>query len=515
MSTEKTPAPPENWASLLEEYQRHIDFGRSMGGAEKLEKRRAQGRANAREIVELFCDEGSFTELGTLAGGVSYHGEPRAPADALVAGFATVEGRPVAVGVEDFTVMGGSIGPATNAKKLRLARLAAQERVPYVMFLDGAGERMGNTLERRAYAPNDMQVLAELSGTVPTVAVVIGSSAGHGAITGLLMDFVVMLQDATVFSAGPPLVMAALGEKVSKEELGGAPMHTARSGVAHNLARDEEDACQLVRRYLGFLPSNAWQRPPQLADGSALRGPRQTPELLEIMPRDALQPYDMRKVIDTLADDAREWLELQPAFGTTMLTGLARIGGQPIGIIANQPAIQAGAITRHAADKAAHFLDICNAYHLPTLFLADNPGVMSGSQAERDGTLRAAARMYAAQCRLRGPKFHVTLRKAFGFGSSLMGMNPFDRQSLSLALPGISLGAMPADSGGQAAKLDQQARQQVSAAEADSAWLAGDNLAYDEIVPPTQLRNFLLRGCTLFQRAHEPPVPMKNSGITP
>ncbi len=515
MNEKKSPPPPEQWAPLLEEHQRRIAFGHGMGGKEKLEKRRARGRLNAREVVALFCDEGSFMEIGTLAGGVSYHGEAKAPADALVAGFATVEGRPVVVGAEDFTVMGGSIGPATNAKKLRLARLAARERVPYVMFLDGAGERMGNTLERRSYAPNDMQVLAELSGTVPTVAVVIGSSAGHGAITGLLMDFVVMLKDATLFSAGPPLVMAALGEKVSKEELGSAGMHTAKSGVAHNLVQDEEEACRLVRRYLGFLPSSAWQWPPEAADGSPARGLREVAEILEIMPRDALQPYDMQRVIDILVDDAGEWLPFQPDFGTAILTGFARMGGRPLGIVANQPTIQAGAITWNAANKAAHFLDICNAYHLPVLFLADNPGVMSGSQAEREGTLRAAARMYAAQCRLRGPKFHVTLRKAFGFGSSLMGMNPFDHQTLSLALPGISLGAMPADGGGQAAKLDSEKRQQVSEAEAGSAWIAGDNLAYDEVVQPAELRNFLLQGLSRFRRQDGLPKPMANRGIAP
>lgn len=514
MNEKKSAAPP-GWAPLLDEYRQRVAFGRSMGGKEKLEKRRAQGRLNAREIVALFCDEGSFTEIGTLGGGISYHGEAKAPADALVAGFATVDGRPVVVGAEDFTVMGGSIGPATNAKKLRLARLAAKERVPYVMFLDGAGERMGNTLERRSYAPNDMQVLAELSGTVPTVAVVIGSSAGHGAITGLLMDFVVMLKDATLFSAGPPLVMAALGEKVSKEELGSARMHTAESGVAHNLVQDEEEACRLVHRYLGFLPSSAWQWPPEHTDGNPVRGPREVTEIMEVIPRDTLQPYDMQKVIDILVDDSDEWLAYQPDFGTSILTGLARMGGKPLGIVANQPIIRAGAITWDAADKAAHFLDTCNAYHLPVLFLADNPGVMSGSQAERDGTLRAAARMYAAQCRLRGPKFHVTLRKAFGFGSSLMGMNPFDHQSLSLALPGISLGAMPADSGGQAAKLDSETRQQISEAEVGSAWSAGDNLAYDEVVEPGELRNFLLRGLGRFRRQDGLPEPMKNRGIAP
>lgn len=510
---DQTPAP-ENWRGILKEYERRIEYGHSMGGEEKLRRRRKQGLCNAREIIELLCDEGSFNEIGALTGGFSYQGEKTAPADALVGGFARINGRPVVVGAEDFTVMGGSIGPGTNAKKLRLAEMALRERTPYIMMLDGAGERMSNTVERRPNTPNDMQILARLSGLTPTVAVVYGSSAGHGAITGLLMDFVVMVDGGAMFSAGPPLVFASTGEQLSKEELGSARMHTQLSGVGHNLARDAKEACAITAQYLSFLPSSAWEYPPDLPD-TPERGERELPEILQIIPANLQHPYDMRQVVRILIDSAEEWLEIQPDYGCAMLCGLGRLGGASVGIVANQPTQQAGAITWQAADKAAHFLEVCEAWHLPVIFLADNPGVMTGGRAEREGTLRAAARMYAAQCRLRVPKLHATLRKAFGFGSSLMAMNPFDNQTLSVAFPAIHLGAMPAQGGGEAAGLDTSEREKALQAQHNSAWTAGDTLAYDQIIDPRQLRNILLRGLRSFRRRALPAAPSQHTGIRP
>ena len=511
----RAPTAAAGWPALLDEHQRRLRAARAMGGKEKLARRRARELPNARELVKRLCDRGSFREIGALAGGFSYRGEPTAPADALVGGSARIAGRDVVIGVEDFTVMGGSIGPATNAKKVRLAQLAGQERVPFLMFLDGAGERMRNSLERHASAPNDMQVLARLSGTVPTLSVVLGCSAGHGAITGMLTDFIVMLDSALMFSAGPPLVAAALGETVDKETLGAARMHAAVSGVAHNLVADADAACETVRAYLGFLPDNAWQYPPDRLDSPHAK-PRRLNDVLELLPRDAQRPYDMRAVLSRLLDSDADWLEIQPLYGASMLTGLARLGGHSVGVVANQPAEQAGAITAEAALKAAHFLDVCNAFHLPVVFLADNPGVMSGSLAERAGTLRAAARMYAAQSRLRVPKLHVTLRKAFGFGSSLMAMNPHDRQSFTAALPGAQLGAMPAAAGGAAARMSDADRQRAERAQIEGAWKLGDTLGYDEIIDPRELRNALLAALRLAaNRRSAPAEPARHGGIAP
>ncbi len=504
---------PDDWQALLEEYHRRIDTGRGMGGAEKLGKRQQRGRLNARQVIAGFVDSDSFMELGSLVGGMSYQGEPTVPCDAIVGGLASVDGRPIVVAVEDFTVLGGSIGHGANAKRVRFARLAAKEKIPYILFLDGAGYRASNSLERHPYAPSDLQELAILSGQVPTVAVVLGASAGHGALTGLMMDFLVMLEDAVMFAAGPPLVAASLGENLSKEELGGASMHAAHSGVCHNIVEDEQAAFELVRRYLSYLPDNAWQRTTALEDKHSNK--RVLDEILGVVPRNGQAPYDMRQVIAMLVDQRQPWLEFQPLYGTAMLTGLARIGGYAVGLVANQPCVMAGSINTQGALKAIHFIDICNAYNLPVVFLADNPGILPGSQAERAGALRIAARMYAAQAKLRSPKIHVTLRKAFGFGSSIMGMNPFDQQTLTLAFPGITLGGIPAIGGGDAAKVDQDTQALLREAEASGSWSAGDTMAYDEIIDPREMRNAIIVGLKSSSRRPAPTGPAHNSGIRP
>jgi len=510
MSSDDIPA---DWAPLLEEFRARVEAGRAMGGEARLAKLRAAGRLNAREQIAALCDAGSFVELGTLAGGQPHGEAPAAPADALVGGLARIDGRPVVVGAEDFSVQGGSIGFATHAKRLRYARIAQQERVPLIMLLDGAGERASNALSRHPYAPNDMQELARLSGQVPTIAVVTGSSAGHGAITALLSDLVIMLDKATIFAAGPALVAAATGEVVSKEDLGGARIHAAQSGVAHNVVPDEAAAFALIRSYLALLPSSAWAWPP--ARTTVDSGARRLDTILQLVPRDAQKPYDMRAVVRELLDDG-ETLELQPQFGRSLLTVLGRLGGETVAVLANQPMFLAGSVDRDAADKAARFLQVADAFHVPVIFLADNPGILSGSKAERAGTLRAAARMFMAQSRLRVPKLHVTLRKAYGFGSSIMAMNPFDGQTLAVAFPGISLGGMPAAGGAEAAGLGADERRRMLEAQSGGAWSAGDTLAYDEIIDPRELRNVLLAGLrTALSRRAAPVGPAMHSGIWP
>jgi acetyl-CoA carboxylase carboxyltransferase component len=476
-----------DWDPLLEDLAVRRAAGEAMGGAERLARQHERGRLDARARVDAFLDPGSFRELGVQAGSVGRGMTPVAPADGLIAGHGTVAGRPVLVGAEDFTVMGGSIGIGTHAKRHRLAQLAEQERVPLVMLLEGAGERTQNAFERYPHAPNDLQALVRLRGVVPTVAVVMGASAGHGALTAPLMDFVVMVEGAALFSAGPPLVAAATGEEVSKEELGGAAIHTAISGVAHNAVADDGAAVDLTRRYLGFFPTAAGDAAP-IHDTDD--GPRRLDEILDVVPADPRRPYDVRRVVELLADDG-DVLEIQPAFGRAMVTALVRLGGIPVAVVANNPAVKAGAIDRDGAEKAARFLGTVGPFGLPVVFLADNPGVLAGTVAEQSGILRFAAAMYVAQAAVRGPKLHVTLRKAYGFGSSLMAMNPFDGQTTTLAFPGARLGAMPAESGADAAGIEPDVKALLQHAELGGAYAAADRLSYDDVIDPRDLRDEL------------------------
>lgn len=503
-----------DWERLLKDLEARRGAAETMGGAERLERQRTGGRLDARARIEELLDPGTFVALGALVGSLQRGATPPAPADGLVAGHGTIEGRPVLVGAEDFTVMGGSIGLGNASKRHRLAQLAEQERAPLVMLLDGAGERAQNAFERRGRGPNDLQALAALSGLVPTVAVVMGPSAGHGALTAPLMDFVVMVEGAAVFSAGPPLVKAATGEDVTKEELGGTAVHTATSGVAHNAAPDDAAALALVRRYLAFFPSNAWERPPRAENGQDT-GPRALDDILDLVPADPRKGYDVRPVVE-LVCDAGSVLELQPGFGRAVVSALAHLGGAPVAVVANQPAVKAGSIDTDAADKAARFLELADAFHLPVVFLADNPGVMAGTAAERSGILRHAARMFAAQARVRSPKLHVTMRKAYGFGSSLMAMNPFDGQTVTLAFPGARLGAMPAESGADAAGLEGDSRDLLEYSELGGAYSAADTMSYDAVIDPRELRNALLDALRLSAtRATGPVAPRAPRGILP
>lgn len=478
------------WRSRLEDLAARRLRARAMGGADKLERLHASGALDARQRIERLLDPGSFSELGTLVGAVS----EQAAADAFPAGFGHIEGRPVLVGAEDFSVKGGSIGLGAADKRHRLTQLALEEGVPLVFMLHGAGHRVTNALRGHGRTPNDLQGLVDLSGQVPTVCLVLGPSAGHGALAAPLMDFAVMTQSAALFSAGPPLVEAAIGEQITKEDLGGPEVHVVQSGVVHNRVDDDAAAIALARRYLGYFPSNAHGRAP-LSSGEAT-GRRSLDGILAIVPADDRRPYAMRKVMDLLVDED-SLLEIQPEFGHSLRTALARIGGQPVAIVANDPSRRAGTLDRNAAEKGARFLEIVGAFGLPVVFLADNPGVMAGSAAERAGALRAAARLFAAQRRLRVPKLHVTLRKAFGFGSSAMAMNPFDRQTLSLAFPGAVLGAMPARGGGTAAHADTGRQAELDAAEQAGPWRIADSMGFDEIIDPRELRNALLDGLAL------------------
>jgi acetyl-CoA carboxylase carboxyltransferase component len=499
------------WQGILGELERRRAFNRQLGGVERVQRQRDSGKLDARQRAEALFDAGSFVELGAFAGGLSEASDTPAPADGLIAGFGLIEGRPALAGVEDFTVLGGSIGDRGADKRYRLTQLAAQERVPLVLMLEGAGHRLTN--EHAGRRPNDLQGLAELSGLVPIVCLVLGASAGHGALAAPLSDFVVMGEGSSMFAAGPPIVKAAVGEVVTKEQLGGPQVHVAQSGVAHNLAADDREAIALARRYLSYFPLNAWERSPH--HEGADTGPRRLEGLLDLIDPDPRVAFRMSNVLKLLVDEG-SLLEIQPRYGAAIITALARLGGHSVAIVTNDPGVNAGAVDAAAADKAAHFLDVANAFHLPVVFLTDNPGVMAGTVAEKSGALRHAARMFVAQHRLQVPKLHVTLRKAFGFGSSIMAMNPFDGQTLSLAFPAITLGSMPAASGAAAAKLDEATRARVAAEQAGGAFHVADRLAYDDVIDPRELRNALLQGLVLAAgRRTSAPEPTLLRGIAP
>lgn len=480
----------DGWDDLLDDLAERTDAAAAMGGSERLARQAAKGRLNARERLAKLCDEGTFDEIGALGAMSHPAGAEPVPADALVGGMARVNGRPVVVIAEDFSVQGGSIGHVNAAKRLRLATLAQQERIPLLLLLDGAGERASNAFERYPFAANDLQIVADLQGQVPVVTLVLGVSAGHGALTGVFADLIVMTENASLFAAGPPVVLGSLGIEVTPEQLGSGRMHTAESGVAHNLAVDEDEAFAMARRFLSHLPQHAGIAPPQPRSADDV-DERFLDNILDTIPTAHHQPYEMLDVLGQVVDEG-SLLEVQPLYGQSIVTAFARIGGRSALIVASQPMFNAGAITAEAAEKATHFLRVAGSFGLPVVFLTDTPGVMPGPDAERVGTLRAVAGMYLAQRAIRAPKVHVTLRKAFGFGSSLMAMNPFDRQTVTLAFTGASLGGLPALGGAAASKASQEEGERMGERQS-GAWAGADNLGFDRVIKPGDLRNELIR----------------------
>jgi acetyl-CoA carboxylase carboxyltransferase component len=390
---------------------------------------------------------------------------------------------------EDFTVKGGSIGHANAAKRNRLVRIAAEQRLPLVIILDGAGERASNSAERYPNTPNDLQLVCDLKWQVPVVTMVMGVSAGHGALTGMFADFIVMLEGAALFTAGPPLVQASLGITTTPEELGSAKMHATESGVVHNVALTEKDAFAQARYFLSLMPQRAGEKARE-SRGEANAMAREVPELLEIIPPAGNEGYDIRKVLHVVADKNTVF-EMQPGFGGSIVIVLAKVGGIPVMIVANQPQVMAGAITRQAAEKATHFIELASNFGLPLITLLDNPGVMPGPQSERTGVLKAAGSMFYAQRKYTGKKIVVTLRKAFGFGSSVMGMNPWDNQAISIALPSVSLGGVPAIGGAAAAKASESEAAHMQEVQS-GAWVPADSMAFDKVIHPGELRNALI-----------------------
>jgi acetyl-CoA carboxylase carboxyltransferase component len=470
----------EAWDDVVKDLEERRVASRAMGGEERLQKHRAAGKLDVRARIAHLLDPGSFLELGTLVGG------DEAPADAMVMGSGRVDGRPVLVAAEDFTVKAGTISSATNSKRYRIAELAITDRVPLVMMLEGAGFRADGRSNPRT--PTDMLAQARCSGRVPLVTAVLGPSAGHGALVAPISDFCVMSSQASVFTAGPPVVLESMGETVTKEDLGG-PSVAVASGLMHNVADDDEGALDLVRTYLRYFPSSAWSYPPTVEGDD--QGPRTVPELLSIVPRNSRRVYDMRKVIDVVFD-AASLFEVQPGFGKSVLCVLARLGGHPVAVVANQPLSLAGSIDADGADKAAHFVTVADSFHLPLVFLSDNPGVLAGSASERKGILRSGARMYAAQTQATTPKFEITLRKAYGFGSMVMGMIPFDGQSGVFAFPGATMGAMGAAAMSRARQSDADEAEMLRSMEVEASFRSAKAFGFDELIDPRETRNILL-----------------------
>jgi acetyl-CoA carboxylase carboxyltransferase component len=510
----------------LEELKRRRHQALQMGGPEKVKRQREQGKLTARERIELLMDPGTFQEYGLLATHQSHRPEMAdriTPADGVITGFGRIDGRRAGVIAEDFTVLGGSEGITHAMKKIRMVEIATQERVPLVWLLDGAGARAEEFIGEGLPAVFHHLIIARMSGVAPQVGVVMGPSAGDSSLVGSLLEFIIMVKGTGMLAAGgPPIVLTATGEQVSKQELGGVEVHCVISGVADNPAEDDKDAILVAKRYLSYLPSNAWEYPPSVPLNDDPE--RKDDELVEILPSNPRQPYDMKRIINCIVDKG-SFFEIKPLFAPMMITGLARMNGHPVGIVANQPLAYAGAITAKAAQKERHFIDLCSAYHIPLVFLVDVPGVMTGPESEREGALRYGLAVAYSLAWANVPKITVVIRKAFGFGGCAMcGYGA--GQTLTLAWPTADFGSLPM-SGGllaaygaelAAAKNPETLKKQLEEAYKKycGAYPAAAIFNVDDVIDPRETRPRIIRALDLaLSRRSVPPSPVMRHGVMP
>lgn len=392
----------------------------AMGGSENIERQHDHGKLTVRERITELADTNSFREFGILGGTGRYEGHDLVSVTpkASVSGSACLDGRKVVVDGGDFTVRGGSGGASRElGAEPGPAERARAMRVPYVRLLDSAGGSVRGFEEQgRTYVPDGnvwAAVDAELLNTVPVVSAVLGSVAGLPAINACLAHWNVMVEGTSqLFPGGPPVVKAALGYDITKEELGGAQMHTRHSGVVDNVARDEKDAFDQIRRFLSYLPTSVDELPPVAA---AVEPIGSAEELRTLVPENRRQPHDARRMLD-LVVDAGSLFEIAPDHGRSRITALARIGGFPVGIAANNPRHLGGSTDAAAGRKVVRLMQLCDLFHLPLISFADEPGFMVGSDSERDGIERAGAQLVWTLCQTRMPMATVVVGRLYGVG---------------------------------------------------------------------------------------------------
>lgn len=498
----------------------------AMGGKEKIDRHHQRGKLTARERVALLLDEGSFQEYGLLATHQGQKpGEPITPADALVAGFGTIHGRPVCLFAEDATLFGGSLSDTNFTKRKRMVALAARERVPLILLLDGGGFRAQSMLHMVEGAPSigHTLALAQTSGTAPIIAVIMGGCAGESALNAALAEYSIMVRGTGMIAAGgPPVVKASTGVDVTKEELGGASVHAEITGMIDNVVADDQEALTTVKRLLAYLPTNAWAYPPS---GSCKKAKEGAKVLIgKILPDHPRKPYDMHDIISCIVDD-KSFMEAKADYGQAMITGFARLKGHPVGIIANQPNVRAGAIGGAEAQKVRKFIDFCGAYHLPLISLADTPGVMTGPESERQGSLKYGLGAAYALAWANVPVFSVVLRKAFGFGGALMAGSA-GPQTVALAWPTADFSSLPPDSAIESAhkkELDEAEDPEALYAELmkqyqtfGGPYPAAGVMNIDDVVAPEETRERLIQALeTSMARRSEAPGRAMRAGVMP
>ena len=494
------------------------------GGAKRLARQHERGKLGARERLDILLDQGSFVELDRFVEHRSVDfglEDQRIPGDGVVTGYGRIDGRTVYVFSQDFTVFGGSLSEAHAEKICKVVDLATQNGAPVIGLNDSGGARIQEGVASLGgYAELFLRnTLA--SGVVPQVSVILGPCAGGAVYSPAITDFVFMVQGIShMFVTGPNVVKTVTHEEVTFEELGGASVHSTRSGVAHFSHATEIESLGAVRKLLGFLPSNNAEDPPVLpSDDPATRADE---ELLDVIPDLATQPYDMHEVIGRIVDGA-DFLEIHAGYAGNIIVGFARMGGRPVGILANQPAVLAGVLDIDASRKGARFIRFCDAFNIPIITLEDVPGFLPGVAQEHGGIIQHGAKLLYAYCENTVPKLTVITRKAYGGAYDVMSSKHI-RGDLNFAWPTAELAVMgpkgaveilyrrelegAEDREARVAELESEFRERFA-----HPYLAAKRGFLDDVIDPRETRARLISGLEILQNKRQRNPPRKHGNI--
>jgi propionyl-CoA carboxylase beta chain len=519
-------------AGKLADLDRRIDEAVHAGSAKAVEKQHAKGRKTARERIEMLFDEGSFQELDELARhrSTAFGLEKTRPyGDGVITGYGTIDGRQVCVFSQDFTVFGGSLGEVYGEKITKVMDLAIKTGSPIIGINEGAGARIQEGVVSLGLYGEIFKRNVHASGVIPQISLIMGNCAGGHVYSPAVTDFTVMVdQTSAMFITGPDVIKTVTGEDVTMEELGGARAHNTKSGNAHYMASDEEDAIEYVKALLSFLPSNNLDETPAFeGPGSGLEITEDDRALDTIIPDSPNQPYDMHDVVAAVLDD-QEFLEVQALFAPNIIVGFGRVEGRSVGVVANQPMQFAGTLDIDASEKAARFVRFCDAFNIPVLTFVDVPGFLPGTDQEWNGIIRRGAKLIYAYAEATVPLVTVITRKAYGGAYDVMGSKHLGAD-INLAWPTAQIAVMGAqgaanivhrktlkkvaDEGG-----DVEARRAELIDEYETTlanpYIAAERGYVDAVIPPHETRAEVTRALRLLRTKRE-SLPAKKHGNIP
>ncbi|MEU0007097.1 acyl-CoA carboxylase subunit beta [Streptomyces sp. NPDC006314] len=495
------------------------------GDAAATARQRAKGKLTARERIGLLLDPGTFQEVEPLRRhrATGFGMEDRRPhTDGVIGGWGTVHGRTVFVYAHDFRIFGGALGEAHAQKIHKIMDLALAAGAPLVSLNDGAGARIQEGVTALAGYGGIFQRNTKASGVIPQISVMLGPCAGGAAYSPALTDFVFMVRETSqMFITGPDVIQAVTGEKVTQNGLGGADVHAETSGVAHFAHDDEETCLEEVRYLLSLLPQNSTETPPEAP--CADPPDRLCTGLLDLVPADPAQPYDMRRVIEEVLDDG-EFLEVHERWAGNVICALGRIEGASVGVVANQPLVLAGVLDIHASEKAARFVQLCDAFNIPVVSLVDVPGFLPGVDQEHGGIIRHGAKLLYAYCNATVPRIQVIVRKAYGGAYIVMDSRSIGAD-LSYAWPANEIAVMGAEGAANvifrreiaAADDPEEVRARRVAeyrAELTHPYYAAERGLVDDVIAPQSTRAVLAAGLTML-RTKSAPLPHRKHGNQP